>query len=130
MDAYSWTISTDLQNVGLIPSFESLMSVEPCDDLSVIVVAIDKSRDPGLRELLNGIVSLSNSRITRKDLIDHLANIVCSRLGGQTWTEENLSSRWKECTQSLEDILHSVILPIGSLTVGLCVPEHCSLSIS
>ncbi|XP_054813303.1 serine/threonine-protein kinase CTR1-like isoform X2 [Prosopis cineraria] len=121
MDAYAWTISADLQNVGPIPSFESLMSVEPCDDLSVVVVAIDKSRDPGLRELLNGIVSLSNNWITTKDKIDHLANLVCSRLGGETWTEETLASRWKECTQILKDILHSVILPIGSLTVGLCV---------
>lgn len=81
MDAYSWTISADLQNFGLIPSFESLMSVEPCDDVSVVVVAIDKSRDPGLRELLNGIVSLSNNRIAKNDVISHLANVVCSRLG-------------------------------------------------
>ncbi|KAI9124390.1 hypothetical protein K1719_004312 [Acacia pycnantha] len=121
MDAYSWTICADLQNVGLIPSFESLMSVEPSDDLSVVVVAIDKTRNPGLRELLNGIVCLSNNWITKKDVIDHLANLVCSRLGGETWTEETLASRWKECTQILKDILHSVILPIGSLTVGLCV---------
>lgn len=81
MDAYSWTISTDLQNAGLIPSFESLMSLEPCDDLSVLVVAIDKSRDPCLRELLGGVVSLSSNWITPKDVIDHLANLVCSRLG-------------------------------------------------
>ncbi|KAI9076550.1 hypothetical protein K1719_041536 [Acacia pycnantha] len=96
MDAYSWTICADLQNVGLIPSFESLMSVEPSDDLSVVVVAIDKTRNPGLRELLNGIVCLFTNRITKKDVIDHLANLVCSRLGGETWTEETLASRWKE----------------------------------
>lgn len=81
MDAYSWSISTDLQNAGLIPSFESLMSVEPCDDSSVVVVAIDKSRDPGLREIVGGLVSLRGNWINPKDVVDHLASLVCSRLG-------------------------------------------------
>ncbi|RDX91734.1 Serine/threonine-protein kinase CTR1, partial [Mucuna pruriens] len=121
MDAYTWTISTDLQNVGRIPSFESLMSVEPGNDLSIVVVAIDKSRDPGLRELQSRVVSLSNNWITTKDVTDQLANLVCSRMGGGSLTEENLGTRWKECTQLLKSCLHSVILPIGSLPIGLCV---------
>ncbi|KAF7820252.1 serine/threonine-protein kinase CTR1-like isoform X1 [Senna tora] len=121
MDAYSWTISTDLQTVGLIPSFESLMSVEPCDDSSVIVVAIDKSRDPGLRELVGGVVSLSSNWSSTNDVIDHLANLVCSRLGGVAMTEKKLFTDWKECIQILRSVLRSVIVPIGSLPVGLCV---------
>ncbi|TKY53468.1 Serine/threonine-protein kinase CTR1 [Spatholobus suberectus] len=121
MDAYTWTISTDLQSVGMIPSFESLMSVEPGDDSSIIVVAIDKSRDPGLRELQSRVVSLSNNWITTKDATDQLANLVCSRMGGGSLIEENLGTRWKECTQLLKSCLHSVILPIGSLPIGLCV---------
>lgn len=81
MDAYTWTISTDMQNVGMIPSLESLMSVEPCDDSSIVVVAIDKSRDSGLRELQSRVLSLSSNWITTKDAIDHIANIVYSRMG-------------------------------------------------
>lgn len=81
MDAYTWTISTDLQNVGMIPSFESLMSVEPGDESSIVVVAIDKSRDPGLRELQSRVACLSNNWITTKDATDQLANLVCSRMG-------------------------------------------------
>ncbi|XP_020233574.1 serine/threonine-protein kinase CTR1 isoform X3 [Cajanus cajan] len=121
MDAYTWSISTDLQNVGMIPSFESLMSVEPSDDSSIVVVAIDKSRDPGLRELQSRVVSLSNNWITTRDATDQLANLVCSRMGGGSLTEENLGTRWKECTQLLKSCLHSVILPLGSLPIGLCV---------
>ncbi|KAH1060691.1 hypothetical protein GLYMA_02G165800v4 [Glycine max] len=121
MDVYTWTISTDLQNVGMIPSFESLMSIEPSDDLSILVVAVDKSRDPGLRELQNRVASLSNNWITTKDATDQLANLVCNRMGGGSLTEENLGTRWKECTQLLKSCLHSVILPIGSLPIGLCV---------
>ncbi|XP_027937083.1 serine/threonine-protein kinase CTR1-like isoform X3 [Vigna unguiculata] len=121
MDAYTWTLSTDLQNVGIIPSFESLMSVEPGDDSSIVVVAIDKSRDPGLRELQNRVASLSNNWITTKDATDQLASLICNRMGGGSLTEENLGIRWKECTQLLKSCLHSVILPIGSLPIGLCV---------
>ncbi|XP_017414492.1 serine/threonine-protein kinase CTR1 isoform X2 [Vigna angularis] len=121
MDAYTWTLSTDLQNVGIIPSFESLMSVEPSDDSSIVVVAVDKSRDPGLRELQNRVASLSNNWITTKDATDQLASLICNRMGGGSLTEENLVIRWKECTQLLKSCLHSVILPIGSLPIGLCV---------
>ncbi|XP_047158060.1 serine/threonine-protein kinase CTR1-like [Vigna umbellata] len=121
MDAYTWTLSTDLQNVGIIPSFESLMSVEPSDDSSIVVVAVDKSRDPGLRELQNRVASLSNNWITTKDATDQLASLICNRMGGGSLTEENLVIRWKECTQLLKSCMHSVILPIGSLPIGLCV---------
>lgn len=121
MDAYTWTISTDMQNVGMIPSFESLMSVKPCDNSSVVVVAIDKSRDPALRELLTGVLSLSSNWITIKDATDQLANLVCSRMGGGSLDEENLGVRWKECSDILKSCLQCIILPIGSLPVGLCV---------
>ena len=81
MDAYTWTIASDMQNGGMIPSFESLMSVEPCDDSSIVVVAIDKSRDPRLRELQSRVVSLSSGWNSTNFATDQLANLVYSRLG-------------------------------------------------
>ncbi|KAK7277253.1 hypothetical protein RIF29_18404 [Crotalaria pallida] len=121
MDAYTWTISSDMQNLGMIPSFESLMSIKPYDDSTIAVVAIDKSRDSGLRELQSRVLGLSSKWITTKDATDQLANIVCSRMGGGSSTEENLGTGWKDCIQILKGCLHSVVLPIGSLPVGLCV---------
>ncbi|CAK8571180.1 unnamed protein product [Lathyrus sativus] len=121
MDAYTWTISTDMQNVGVIPSIESLMSVKPCDNSSIVVVSMDKSRDPALRELQTGVLSLSSNWITIKDATDQLANLVYNRMGGGSSDEENLGTRWKECSEILKSCLQSIILPIGSLPVGLCV---------
>ncbi|XP_057750240.1 serine/threonine-protein kinase CTR1-like isoform X2 [Arachis stenosperma] len=121
VDAYTWSISSDLQDVGIIPSFESLMSVEPCDDSSIVVVAIDKSKDPGLRDLQSRVVSLSSSWNSPKFAAVQVANLVYSRMGGGRSTKENLGSQWKECAQKLKSCLNSVILPIGSLAVGLCV---------
>nr|KAJ0222036.1 hypothetical protein LSAT_V11C200075690 [Lactuca sativa] len=40
---------------------------------------------------------------------------------GTTVTDEDeLFSMWKECSDDLKDCLGSVLLPIGSLSVGLC----------
>ncbi|XP_065615916.1 serine/threonine-protein kinase CTR1 [Quercus suber] len=121
MDPYAWTISTDLQDSGQIPSFESLNAIDPCDDLSIKVVLIDKSRDPGLKELQNRLRSLSGGWITTKDVIDQLATLVCNRMGGAVFTEEHLGARWEEYTELLKRCLGSVVLPIGSLSVGRCV---------
>ncbi|XP_030962846.1 serine/threonine-protein kinase CTR1-like isoform X3 [Quercus lobata] len=121
MDPYAWTISTDLQDSGQIPSFESLKAIDPCDDLSIKVVLIDKSRDPGLKELQNRLRSLSGGWITTKDVIDQLATLVCNRMGGAVFTEEHLGAHWEEYTELLKRCLGSVVLPIGSLSVGRCV---------
>ncbi|KAG6680341.1 hypothetical protein I3842_13G036600 [Carya illinoinensis] len=121
MDPYAWTLSTDEQNSGRVPSFESLKAVDPHDDMSIRVVLIDKSRDPGLKELQNRLLILSGGWIPIEDMADQLAIIVCNQLGGAASTEEKLGARWGESFEVLKDCRGSVILPIGSLSVGLCV---------
>ncbi|XP_050210460.1 serine/threonine-protein kinase CTR1-like [Mercurialis annua] len=122
VDPYAWTISTDQKEIGLIPSFESLKALNPCDDLFVTVILMDKFTDPGLKELNNRVISLSSNWITTKDEIDQLANLVCNRMGGVTATEQNTFAMcWKDCTEVLQNRLGSIVLPIGSLPVGLCV---------
>lgn len=86
MDPYAWTLSTDVQDSGCVPSLGALMAVDPRADLSIKVVSIDKSSDPGLKKLQNRLFVLSNSWITKKDVtikdvIDQLANLVCNQMG-------------------------------------------------
>ncbi|KDP45024.1 hypothetical protein JCGZ_01524 [Jatropha curcas] len=122
VDPYAWTISTDQRDTGLVPSLESLKALDPCADLSIKVVLIDRFRDPSLKELQNKVISLSSCWISTKDVIDKLANLVCSRMGGVTSTEEEtFGICWKECNEVLKNRLGSVVLPIGSLPLGLCV---------
>ncbi|XP_044479033.1 serine/threonine-protein kinase CTR1-like [Mangifera indica] len=121
MDPYAWTISTDQHDIGLIPSYESLKAVHPGNDLSIKVVLIDKSRDTGLRDIHNRVLSASCNWITAEDVVHHLANLVCNQLGGAASNEEEIGKQWKEHAETLKDCLSSVILPIGSLSVGLCV---------
>ncbi|GFZ11184.1 protein kinase superfamily protein [Actinidia rufa] len=122
MDPYLWTISTDLQESGRIPSFDLLKTVDPCDDSQIEVVLVDKSWDLGLKELQNRVLSLYSYGMTREDVVNHLAELVCNRMGGvASSVEDCFGNHWKECTGLLKDRLGSVVLPIGRLSVGCCV---------
>ncbi|CAI9097824.1 OLC1v1034323C2 [Oldenlandia corymbosa var. corymbosa] len=121
MDPYVWTVCCDLQESGRIPSIDSLKSVDPNVLASVEVITVDRHSDPSLKELQNRVHSMSSTCITTKDVVDQLAKLVCNHLGGQASTgEEGLIPIWKDCSIDLKDCLGSIVLPIGSLSVGLC----------
>ncbi|KDO46099.1 hypothetical protein CISIN_1g005247mg [Citrus sinensis] len=122
MDPYTWSIGTNQRDAGLIPPYKSLKAVDPCNNLSIKVILIDKSSDPNLKELHNRVLSLLCDRITAEEAVHQLANLVCNHMGGTTSTEEEeFDKQWSECAEHLKDCLNSVVLPIGSLSVGLCV---------
>ncbi|XXG73028.1 hypothetical protein AAC387_Pa07g2010 [Persea americana] len=120
MEQYVWTVCTNLQENGRVPSIESLRSVDPSNS-SVKVLLIDKRGDPGLMELETMAFSLSGGCATTVEVVDQLAKLVCSRMGGTASTEKSdLVLRWKECIEILKDRVGSIVLPMGSLAVGLC----------
>ncbi|KAI3924157.1 hypothetical protein MKX01_029692 [Papaver californicum] len=119
MNSYVWTMCTDIQEHGRVPTIESLKAVD--SDSSIEVVLIDKSSDPSLIELQNRVISLSRSCVTTKEVVDQLTKIVCIHMGDTASNGEDfLVSRWKECSQVLKDCLGSVVIPMGSLSVGVC----------
>ncbi|KAB1221280.1 Serine/threonine-protein kinase CTR1 [Morella rubra] len=121
MDPYVWTLCTDLQESGRIPSIESLKSVDSTSDSSVEVVLIDGRSDTSLKELQNRVLDISYSCITIKEVVNQLANLVCNCMGGSASTgEDDFVPIWKECSDDLKDCLGSIVVPIGSLSVGLC----------
>ncbi|GFY82708.1 protein kinase superfamily protein [Actinidia rufa] len=123
MDPYVWTVCTDLQENGRIPSIESLKAIDPSMDSSIEVILIDRRTDTSLKELQNMIHSVSCSCVTTEEVIHQLAKIVCNRMGirGAASTgEDDFVPMWKECCDNLKECLRSIVLPIGSLSVGLC----------
>ncbi|XP_043724530.1 serine/threonine-protein kinase CTR1-like [Telopea speciosissima] len=121
MDPFVWTLCTDLQENGRFPSIELLRAVDPNNDLSIEVVLIDKHSDPGLKELLNRVLSISSSCITPNEVVDQLAKLVCNHMGGAASSgEDDLLSHWKDCSDVLKNCLGSIVLPMGSLSVGFC----------
>ncbi|NP_001234454.1 CTR1-like protein kinase [Solanum lycopersicum] len=121
MDPYVWIVCSDLQENARVPSIESMRAVDPSVVPSVEVILIDRRTDPSLKELQNRIHSLSPTCGTTKEVVDQLAQLVCSHMGGATSAgEDELVPLWKECSYELKDCLGSTVLPIGSLSVGLC----------
>ncbi|XP_075512982.1 serine/threonine-protein kinase CTR1-like isoform X1 [Primulina tabacum] len=121
MDPYVWAVCSDLQESGRMPSLESLKSIDFDSVSSVEVISVDRRGDPSLRELQNRIHNMSSSSITPKEVVDHISKLVCNHMGGATSNgEDDLISIWKESSDDLKDCLGSIVLPIASLSVGLC----------
>ncbi|XP_021764810.1 serine/threonine-protein kinase CTR1-like [Chenopodium quinoa] len=121
MDPYVWTVCADLQENGRIPSIESLKSVTSVNESSLEVVLIDRRSDSTLKELLNRALDIYCNCMASDEVVDQMAKLVCSRMGGAASTrEEELFPIWEEFSNGLKDCLGSVVLPVGSLSIGLC----------
>ncbi|CAI0408102.1 unnamed protein product [Linum tenue] len=121
MDPYVWSMCTDFQENGRIPSFETLKLADPTADTSLEVALIDRRSDPTLKELQTRVHNISCNSITTKEVVNQLANLVCNRMGGSATTgEDEFFSTWMECNDDLKDRLGSIVVPIGSLSIGLC----------
>ncbi|KAK6126287.1 hypothetical protein DH2020_039992 [Rehmannia glutinosa] len=126
MDPYIWAVCSDLQESGRIPSLNSLNTVDPATLSSVEVISVDRRGDSSLRELQKRIHTVSSSSITTKEVVDELAKLVCGHMGRASSNgEDDLVTIWGEYNDDLKDQLGSIVLPIGSLSVGLC--RHRSL---
>lgn len=121
MNPYVWSMCTDLQENGRIPSLELLKSVDSSIGSSIEAVLVDRRSDPGLKELQNRVLGISCSCTTTKEVVDQLAKLVCNRMGGLASAgEEDLVSAWRAGSDDLKDCLGSVVVPVGSLSIGLC----------
>ena len=81
MNPYVWTVCSDHQESGRIPSLESLRTVDPACVSSVEVISVDRRGDPSLKELHNRTNGLSSSCITTKEVVEQLAKLVCNHMG-------------------------------------------------
>ncbi|CAL9107908.1 unnamed protein product, partial [Musa textilis] len=120
MDPFVWTLCADVGEENRIPSIESLKTVHPSDS-SIEVALIDRQYDPDLRQLQSLVAGISCTCNTPKDMVEQLAKLVCTCMGGTAFNEEDgLLHRWKECSEALKASSGSVVLPIGKLSAGLC----------
>ncbi|XP_024983898.1 serine/threonine-protein kinase CTR1 isoform X2 [Cynara cardunculus var. scolymus] len=121
MDPYVWAVCSNRQQSGQIPSLESLKAVNARTESAIEVVLIDRLGDSSLRELQNRIRSIFCNSGTTTDVVDQLAKLICNKMGGAASAgEEDLVLLWKECSNDLKERLGSVVLPMGSLSAGLC----------
>ncbi|XP_071690661.1 serine/threonine-protein kinase CTR1-like [Rutidosis leptorrhynchoides] len=121
MDPYVWTVCSHLQESGRIPSLESLKAVDSGIESAFEVVIIDRAIDPNLRQLQNKILNISRNCVNTSEVVEQLAKLVCSQMGGAaSGGEYELVPLRQKCSHDINERLGSVVHPIGSLFAGLC----------
>ncbi|KAK9743479.1 hypothetical protein RND81_03G242000 [Saponaria officinalis] len=120
MNPHVWAMCNDFEDAKTIPSLISLKAIPP-HDTSMEVLLVDTLADSTLRKLLDHALDLSTASRNTHSLVHHLANLVSNHMGGNFPVEQgDLCTRWKVASKRLKDFYKSIVLPIGSLSAGLC----------
>ncbi|XP_010433764.1 PREDICTED: serine/threonine-protein kinase CTR1-like isoform X2 [Camelina sativa] len=120
MDPYLWLMCNNSEEGKRLPSLLLLKETEPTDT-SMEVVLIDRREDSRLKELEDKARELYCSSDNMLLLVEKLGRLVAIYMGGSFQMEEgDLQKRWKLVSNRLKEYRKCIILPIGSLTMGLC----------
>ncbi|KAK1617158.1 hypothetical protein QYE76_022675 [Lolium multiflorum] len=80
MDPFIWTLCTDVQDGGRIPSIDSLRALNPAES-SLEVVIVDKVADYDLRQHISTAIDVSRTCVDSKEITARLAGIVSVKMG-------------------------------------------------
>lgn len=108
-----------------MPSLVDLQGAPMSDSVTWEAVLINKAADANLLKLEQTALEMAikmgsespisvNSRLVRK-----LAVLVSDHMGGPVGVPEKMLRKWRTLSYSLKATLGSMVLPLGSLTVGL-----------
>ncbi|KAL1549641.1 Serine/threonine-protein kinase edr1 [Salvia divinorum] len=114
-----YNLSSDSASRGNMPSLTDLESDTGASDYEVVIV--NRKIDPALEELMQIahciVLDCPTSEIIL--LIQRLAELVTEHLGGPVPDANVILANWIERSMKLRTSLHTSVLPIGSLRVGL-----------
>ncbi|XP_011074274.1 serine/threonine-protein kinase CTR1 isoform X1 [Sesamum indicum] len=120
MNPYVWLMCNDMEEGRKMPSLMALKTVEP-DDTSLEVILVDRRGDSQLRELEDKAQEIYFSAESTLVLAERLGQLVAVYMGGSFPVEQgDLNLGWKLVNQRLKDFHKCIVIPIGSLSVGLC----------
>ncbi|KAK3231073.1 hypothetical protein Dsin_002954 [Dipteronia sinensis] len=120
MNPYLWLMCNDLEEGRRLPSLMSLKDIEPTET-SMEVVLIDRQGDSRLKELEDKAQELYCASENTLVLVEKLGQLVAICMGGTFPVEQgDLHKRWKVVSKRLRKFRKCIVLPIGSLSMGLC----------
>ncbi|KAJ8762618.1 hypothetical protein K2173_008057 [Erythroxylum novogranatense] len=120
MNPYLWVMCNYADEGGKLPSLMSLKEVGP-SETSMEVVVIDKRGDSRLKELEDKAQELYCASENTMVLVEKLGKLVAICLGGNFPVEQgDLHKRWKFFSSKLKEFHKCIVVPIGSLSSGLC----------
>ncbi|XP_010254566.1 PREDICTED: serine/threonine-protein kinase CTR1-like [Nelumbo nucifera] len=120
MDPYLWVMCNKLEEGKRLPSLVSLKAIDPSDS-SMEVVLVDTRGDSRLKELEDKAQELYYASGNTLLLAKKLGRLVSFYMGGAFPMERgDLHMHWKLISKGLRDYQRCILLPIGSLSMGLC----------
>ncbi|KAI4337585.1 hypothetical protein L6164_015982 [Bauhinia variegata] len=120
MNPYLWVMCNEVEEGRRLPSLVALEEVEP-SEASIEVVLVDSQDDSRLKELHDKAQELYCTSENTLVLVEQLGKLVAVCMGGAYPVEQgDLHKRWKLVSKRLRNFRKCVVLPIGSLSSGLC----------
>ncbi|XVE58846.1 hypothetical protein DITRI_Ditri04bG0202000 [Diplodiscus trichospermus] len=108
-----------------MPSLLDLQGTSVSDNVSWEAVLVNRAFDANLlkleRKALQMTAKLRSESVAfvSSNLVQKLAVLVSEYMGGPVADPENMSRAWRSLSYSLKATLGSMVLPLGSLTIGL-----------
>ncbi|KGN60414.2 serine/threonine-protein kinase CTR1 [Cucumis sativus] len=120
MNPYLWVMCNDFEEGRRLPSLMSLRTIEP-SETSMEVILVDRRGDSRLKELEDKAQELYCASESTLVLVEKLGKLVAIYMGGTFPVEQGgLHLHWKVVSKRLREFQKCIVLPIGSLSMGLC----------
>ncbi|XP_022941333.1 serine/threonine-protein kinase CTR1-like [Cucurbita moschata] len=120
MNPYLWVMCNDFEEGRRLPPLMSLKTIEP-SETSMEVVLVDRRGDSRLKELEEKAQELYCASENTVVLVEKLGKLVAIYMGGTFPVEQGgLHLHWKVVSKRLREFQQCIVLPIGSLSMGLC----------
>ncbi|KAL5728800.1 mitogen-activated protein kinase kinase kinase [Ranunculus cassubicifolius] len=122
-DVYGITSNSTKQ--GKMPLLADLQATSSSDQIDYDVILVNRAIDPMLEELERTVVLLSaECRVLElgpiaSGLVQKIADLVVNTMGGPVGDAEEMLRRWSVRSYELRNSLNTIVLPLGSLDVGL-----------
>ncbi|XP_027181432.1 probable serine/threonine-protein kinase SIS8 [Coffea eugenioides] len=118
-------INSNLVSAGKMPSLVDLESIPVLGNVDYEVILVNRAADVQLRELEEKVhlISIECQALRVGALlsffVQKIADVVVNKMGGPVNDAEAMWRRWTARSYELRIFLNSIILPLGSLDVGL-----------
>ncbi|XP_010925411.1 serine/threonine-protein kinase EDR1 isoform X2 [Elaeis guineensis] len=122
-DVYGVISNPNLQDK--MPSLVDLQAASATDNIDYEVVLVKRSVDPALQQLERRAQSIALESKYKEHgpiasgLVQKIADLVVDSMGGPVGDAEGMLRRWTIKSYELRTSLNSIVLPLGSIEVGL-----------
>ncbi|KAJ4841106.1 hypothetical protein Tsubulata_003737 [Turnera subulata] len=117
MDGFYDVFSTSSELRGKMPSLSDLETNPGNSGIEAVIV--NRTIDPSLEELMQFAQCIAFDFPATGGLVKQLAELVTEHMGGPVKDANIIVARWMERSTELRMSLHTSVLPIGSVNIGL-----------